>query len=68
MKLKCNTCPLLTPNDILTLRGDPVAKRIEYGGNGSASALEEWTYYNTRTNTKESYVFKNGQLIGYKKK
>jgi hypothetical protein len=55
--------PPLTPDDILTLRGQPVAKRIK-PNNGSSS--EEWIYYNMNTNSKECYRFKNGKLAGYK--
>lgn len=61
-----NTYPPLTLDNILTLRGQPVTKMIETPYNASKE-IEEWTYYNIRTKTKESYVFKSGYLIGYKK-
>jgi hypothetical protein len=78
-----STCPPLTTDDILILRGNPMAKRIEplkksfsarggsppavgHGAYGGNPAIEEWIYYKTPTNAKESYVFKNGTLIGYK--
>jgi hypothetical protein len=53
-------CPPLTPDDILILRGKPMAKKIEYN-----NSLEEWIYYNKRTNTCESYIFKNGQVVNW---
>lgn len=58
--------PPLTQRDIRTLKGDPIAKRVNYAKNNSELPVEEWTYYNIRTNNKESYVFKNGKLAGYK--
>jgi len=59
-------CPPLTPDDILTLRGNPVSKRIEAKRNSSATKIEEWIYYNESAKIKESYSFKDGRLISYK--
>lgn len=61
-----SNCPPLTQDEIIALRGQPVAKIIEPGRNDSTVNLEEWTYFNIQTNNKESYVFKNGKLIEYK--
>ena len=58
--------PLLTPDDILTLRGNPMAKRVEPLKNSFNPAIEEWIYYNVPDKTKECYQFKNGKLAGYK--
>jgi len=57
-----NNYPPLTPNDILTLRGKPKAKSIK-PNNGSSE--EKWIYYNISKKNKESFIFKNGRLIGY---
>jgi len=54
--------PQLTPNDIIILRGQPLAKRNE----SSRKPVEEWMYYNAKTKTKELYVFKNETLVEYK--
>lgn len=67
MKTK-TSYPPLTPDDILTLRGDPVAKRIEPLKNSFNPAIEEWIYYRVNTNSKEHYVFKNGRLIEWSQK
>jgi len=61
------TCPPLTPSDVLTLRGNPMAKRIELLKNSFNPAMEEWIYYHSHTNTKESYKFKDGFLVGWSK-
>lgn len=66
MKLQSNNCPPLTPDDILTLRGEPISKIIIPDHRLDSADLEKWIYH-THTNTKESYLFKNGYLIGYKK-
>jgi hypothetical protein len=55
-------CPPLTPDDIFTLRGEPMAKR----NNSSLMPVEEWIYYNVSNKTKECYRFKNGRLVNYK--
>lgn len=68
MKRNGNACPPLTPNDVIILRGEPMAKKIESVHNSHNEEIEEWTYYNTQTNIKEFYVFKDGQLIDYKHK
>jgi hypothetical protein len=62
------TCPPLTPDDILTLRGNPMAKRIEPLKNSFTPAMEEWIYYNVKENVKEMYLFKNSKLIDYQTK
>lgn len=58
-----NNCPPLTPEDILTLRGQPLAKMVTPSKHISQ---EEWIYYNPQENNKESYVFNNGKLVWYK--
>lgn len=58
--------PPLTSDDILTLYGQPVTKRIDSVNNSPAIQIEEWIYYNNRANVKESYVFKNGKLTNYR--
>lgn len=60
-------CPPLTPDDIFTLRGNPMAKRIDPLKKSFTPAMEEWIYYNTKTKTKEHYSFKDGCLIGWVK-
>jgi hypothetical protein len=67
MNNKKSTCLTLTPDDILNLRGQPVTKRINHYKNSSPDS-EEWIYYQVNTNTKEYYLFKNGQLITWTKK
>jgi hypothetical protein len=65
MKTK-SVYPPLTPEDILTLRGQPMAKRIKSCQDYSIPAEEEWVYYEPNTNSKECYTFGNGKLVGYK--
>ena len=55
----------ITQFDILQLRDAPVAKMIKSSRNDS-TLLEEWTYYNESTKTKEYYFFKDGRLVSYK--
>jgi len=61
------TCPPLTPEDILVLRGQPVTKKIAPANNSGIMEEEEWGYYNKGTVAKEYYLFNDGLLIGYKK-
>lgn len=56
----------LTAEDILALRGNPLAKKIEALKDSLNQTKEEWTYYNAWTDSMESYVFKDGELIAYK--
>jgi hypothetical protein len=65
MKTNLSNYPLLTPDDILILRGKPVAKRIEQTGKNPLSLSEEWVYYHINSNTAELFTFKDGQLITY---
>jgi len=57
----------LSQDNILTLRGQPMVKKIDTVYNSPLAEIEEWTYYNMKANTKESYCFRNGNLIKYKK-
>lgn len=66
MKSQCNNYPPITPDDILTIRGDPVSKMIIPNHRLDSVSLEKWIYY-TYKNTKEFYLFKNGYLVGYEK-
>jgi len=65
MKNKSVKYSHLTVKEILSLRGKPFAKMVGECQNWLSPHTEEWIYYNTITNTKESYVFKNENLIGY---
>lgn len=65
MNTNKSLCPPLTPGDILALKGNPLAKKIELLKNSFSQTLEEWVYYNIVDRTKESYRFKNGKLINY---
>jgi len=56
--------PSLTQDDILTLLGQPVAKRNE----SARKAIEEWIYYDIKEKNTESYIFRNGKLVNYNKK
>jgi len=67
MKSKFNDYPLLTKEDILILRGQPVTKKIAPDCISGKIEQEEWGYYNRKMATKEYYLFSNGSLIGYKK-
>lgn len=58
--------PPLTQDDILILRGQPMAKQVEHNRYSSLPQSEEWSYYNAIQNIKEHYVFKNSRLVGYK--
>lgn len=58
--IKAN-CPPLTPEEVFSLRGEPVAKRVQLTLRSSVPTKEEWIYY--RSNTKESYLFERGQLV-----
>jgi hypothetical protein len=60
-------CPPFTPDDVFALKGKPVAKRFESLKNPFFPLIEEWIYYHTGTNTKESYKFKSGYLVGWTK-
>jgi hypothetical protein len=66
MKQKTIAYPPLTQDDISVLRGEPIAKKVGNIRNSPLVELEEWIYYNSRINVKESYCFKNGKLIKYK--
>jgi hypothetical protein len=66
-------CLPLTQEDILVLRGKPVAKKIIQLHGSIPRYEEEWVYYTPfdkdglRGDTKEeSFIFKNGKLAGYK--
>jgi hypothetical protein len=59
-------CPPLTPDDILAIRGEPMAKQVEHDRVSSIPQSEEWSYYNTAQNIKEFYMFKNGHLVEYR--
>lgn len=61
-----STCPPLTPDNILALKGKPVAKMINPNNRKNALDFEEWIYYNVPDKTKECYRFKNGRLVNYK--
>jgi hypothetical protein len=63
MKICSNKYPLLTPDDILTLRGQPSVKVIESESKNLDASIEEWTYYHN--DIKELYLFKKSRLIGY---
>ena len=54
--------PPLSPEDILSMRGQPLSKRNEF----SRKTVEEWIYYNAKEKIKEIYLFKNRKLIKYK--
>ena len=58
--------PPLTQGDIFVLKGHPVVKRIIPYKN-TVPLSEEWLYYNDNSKVMEYYIFKNEQLIGYKK-
>jgi hypothetical protein len=58
--------PPFTKDDILTLRGQPMAKIVVPGKTSFPPQSEEWSYYNALQNIKEHYVFKNGRFVGYK--
>jgi len=64
-KAKLVKCPPLTPDDILTLRGKPVAKRVEPAAD--LSKQEEWIYISARTGTEEHYFFRDECLVGWAK-
>jgi hypothetical protein len=57
--------PILNLDDIRILKGEPMGKRFEITRNLPQEEIEEWIYYNTATNTKESYTFKNQELVSY---
>jgi hypothetical protein len=57
--------PPLTPDDIITLKGQPITKKISPNRAVSAT-LEEWIYYNMINQTKERYIFKNNKLVNYR--
>jgi len=59
------TYPPLAKDDILTLKGLPVAKKIVIGKN--LSTTEEWVYYNMKARIKEYYIFQNERFINYRK-
>ena len=62
--------PPLTPDDILTLRGQPVAKRND----SFRKPIEEWIYYhdnyqnNRHAFVQESYLFRDGRLVSWTEK
>jgi hypothetical protein len=65
-------CLPLTQEDILILRGKPVAKRIE-SSQSQSKQLEQWIYYTpiiraglSGDTKEECFIFKNGKLVGYK--
>jgi len=58
--------PLLTSDDIRTLKGEPMGKRFELIRNSPLEEIEEWIYYNMCDKSKECYLFRNGKLIKYK--
>jgi len=60
--------PPLTIDDIVTLRGKPVAKRIKELKNSALLALEQWICYNLKTKEQEYFLFKNGSLMNWQKK
>jgi hypothetical protein len=58
--------PPLTQGEIFALKGHPVVKRI-IPHKHTVPLSEEWLYYNDNSKVMEYYIFKNEQLIGYKK-
>ncbi|MBI4833315.1 MAG: hypothetical protein HY811_00645 [Planctomycetes bacterium] len=56
----------LTTDDIMALRGKPVAKWLK-PKKDSEPVSEEWIYLFPQTNSKEHYLFKNGCLVNWKK-
>jgi hypothetical protein len=61
--------PPITTEEIITLKGVPMSKRIRFINKSaeSSKSMEEWVYYSDKDNTKEYYLFKSGKVIGYKK-
>lgn len=55
-------CPPFRPEDILSVRGKPAAKKVEHRNNPSRP-LEEWAYFSA--NTKECFFFINNRLVGW---
>jgi len=70
MNMTKPSCPPLTPDDILTLRGKPLGKWV---GPTKDSNLrierrtQKWIYVSLHTNIEEHYFFKNGYLTGWQK-
>jgi hypothetical protein len=62
MKDKTN-CPPLTMDEIIALKGEPAAKRIELVHN--SSLVERWVYYQANTKKTELFLFKDGKLSGW---
>jgi len=58
----------LTVDDIIHLRGEPVAKKINPSNNDVMRSLEEWIYYNVNVGEQECFSFKDGCLINWIKK
>ncbi|MBI4833348.1 MAG: hypothetical protein HY811_00810 [Planctomycetes bacterium] len=67
-------CPPLSTDDLVVLRGKPMAKIIQPINNhphpakdSFPSTTEEWVYISIRDNSNEHYFFENQQLVGWKK-
>ena len=70
MNMTKPSCPPLTPDDILTLRGKPMVKWIEPAKDlrlPMERRAQKWIYASLHTNTEEHYLFKDGYLAGWKK-
>ena len=58
------SCPPFSPEEILSLRGQPVAKKIEQNRK-AAAPVEEWVYLSGNSHRKECYFFINNHLVGW---
>jgi len=58
----------LTADDVMHLRGEPVAKKINPPNNKAIRSFEEWIYYNVNAKEQECFAFKDGTLINWTKK
>ncbi|MBI5359861.1 MAG: hypothetical protein HZA48_04675 [Planctomycetes bacterium] len=60
-------CPPFTTEDILCVRGKPMAKEVRTASNRNSARHEEWIYSHVSGNMKERYIFTDGYLVGWQK-
>lgn len=61
------SCPPFTTEDVLCVRGKPMAKEVRTINNRNSAKQEEWIYSHVNGNTKEKYIFTDGYLVGWQK-
>lgn len=65
---KTKQCPPLSQNEVLNLRGKPAAKiALEQDVKTPSIIKELWVYISPAADSRESFLFQKGVLIGWHK-